>query len=116
MKYVNMLLSPIPRSLPVGVQAFHKWSDRIISIGGKFADTDSLKFALASMILHLGAQSDKKSDLYFIRSLRKTAANQVAGQIFQDIKIKQQEAAKAASAADTVPPVPVDEQKAVPTT
>lgn len=95
-QFVNTLLSYVPRKLPVGMTEFENWSERIISLSGPFADADSMKFALASQIMHLGAQKSSVADQYFIRSMRKAAANQVASQVFQDIKIKQQEAQKAA--------------------
>jgi hypothetical protein len=97
---LKRLLSLLPTKLPVGVTEFHAWADSIIQLSGKYADEDSLKFALASMIMHLGAQRGSISKNYFVRSLRKVAANQVAGQIFQDIKTKQQEEQKAANQAE----------------
>lgn len=90
------VLSYFPQRLPVGVTEFEAWADNIIALSGKFADTESMKFALSSQILHLPAQSSSVPPQYFIRSMRKAAANQVASQVFQDIKIRQQEAAKAA--------------------
>lgn len=95
-RIILLALSYFPRPLPVGMTEFTTWSDRIISLSGSFADADSMKFALSSQIMHLGAQKSSVPDQYFIRSMRKAAANQVASQFFQDIKIKQQEAAKAA--------------------
>jgi thiamine pyrophosphate-dependent acetolactate synthase large subunit-like protein len=77
------------RDLPVGATEFHKWANNIIDLGGKFADEDSLKFALASAVVHAKHDSSALPDQYFIRLLRKAAANQVASQIFQDIKVKQ---------------------------
>lgn len=99
MNLLNKLLVLVPRSLPVGMSEFEVWSDRIISLSGQFADTDSMKFALASQVMHLGAQKSRVPDQFFINSMRKAAANQVASQVFQDIKTKQLEAAKAAQEA-----------------
>lgn len=96
---LDKMLSYFPRKLPVGIAEFTTWSERIINLAGQFADPDSMKFALASQLLHLPPQSSSKPDQYFIRSMRKAAVNQVASQVFQDIKIKQQEAAKAAAEA-----------------
>lgn len=93
-----LALSYVPRQLPVGMQEFSAWSDRIISLSGQFADADSMRFALASQIMHLAPQKSKVPDQYFIRSMRKAAANQVASQVFQDIKTKQIEAQKQAEA------------------
>jgi len=90
---VKRLFSLIPTPLPVGMTQFEEWSESIIELSGNYADTDSLKFAMASMILHLGAQRSRVPKNHFVQSLRKVAANQVASQVFQDIKVKQQEAA-----------------------
>lgn len=84
------------RELPLGVAAFHEWSDRIISgacIPG--ATPDSIKFALADQLLHLGPTVDFEADLYFIKCLRKFAVNQVADAMRHEIR----DAAKAKLAA-----------------
>lgn len=87
------------RELPLGVAAFHDWSDRIISgacIPG--ATPDSIKFALADQLLHLGPTVDFESDLYFIKCLRKFAINQVADAMRHEIR----DAAKAKLAAHSI--------------
>lgn len=93
------LLSLFPVRLPVGMTAFHKFSDDIIELTGPIADEDSLKYVVASNILHLGAQRARVSKNYFVQTIIKTAANQVASQVFLDIKNKQQEAQKAQAEA-----------------
>lgn len=75
------------RPLPLGVTEFHTWSDRIISgacIPG--ATPESIKFALADQLLHLGPTVDCESDLYFIKCLRKFAVNQVADSMRHEIR------------------------------
>lgn len=92
--------------LPVGVQEFYEFADRIITKSGEFADCDSMIFAIATMVLHADPTKSSYPDSYFVDRLRKSAANQVASQIFQDIKAKQlaaQEAAKQASEATAAP-------------
>jgi hypothetical protein len=84
------------RELPLGREAFETWSDRIISgacIHG--ATPESIKFALADQLLHLGPTVDFESDLYFIKCLRKFAINQVADSMRHEIR----DAAKARLAA-----------------
>lgn len=95
-KLVTLLLSYVSTPLPVGITQFNKWADEIIQITGEFADRDSMTFAIASQVMHLGPQRSRVPKQFFVKSLRKAAANQVASQIFQDIKLKQQEAQKAA--------------------
>jgi len=97
-KYLNLLLSFFPRPLPLGKSDFYTWSDRIIDLSGEFADRDSMRFALASNLLHLGPQVAYKPDQYFIKSMKKAAANQVASYVFQEIKLNQQKAAEEAAA------------------
>lgn len=95
--FVYTLQSYWPSNLPVGLTEFHKWSDRIIKITGPMADENSMKFALCSQIIHLPHTTSAKAPQFFVRSLRKAAANQVASQVFQDIKKQQEEAQKAAN-------------------
>lgn len=118
-RFIRKLLSYIPTSLPVGMTEFVEWSDSIIELSGKFADEDSMRWAISNMIMHLPSTKATASKNYFVQCLRKTAANQIAGQIFVDIKEKQAAAQKAAEAAQqpqqaeaTAAPVASNETKA----
>ncbi len=77
-----------PRQLPLGAAEFEEWSDRIISgvppLDG--VDRASMQFALATMVLQLGPQESHKPDIYFLKSLLKTGANQVAHSKWMDLK------------------------------
>jgi hypothetical protein len=81
-------LLDVPTALPVGMDEFHEWADSIIQITGKFADEDSMKYALASQVIHLAHDKAFYPKRFFVNCLRKAAANQVASQVFQDIKLK----------------------------
>lgn len=66
--------------LPLGVTEFNSWSHRIIEgamLYGR-AELDSMRFALASMIIELGPTEAFKEDGYFIQRLRKIISNQIA--------------------------------------
>jgi hypothetical protein len=89
---IKRLLSYLPSPLPVGLSEFHAWADDIVELSGKFADEDSLKFAISNNLIHLPHTVAYKPKQYFVRTLRKAAANQVASQVFQDIKQKQHDA------------------------
>ncbi len=82
-------LSYFPTPLPVGVTEFNVWADSIIALSGQFASQDSMRFALASMVIHSDSKRSAVPKHTFVKLLRKSAANQVASQIFQDIKTKQ---------------------------
>ena len=101
---LKKLLSRLPTPLPVGVTEFNVWSDSIIELSGEYADRTAMKFALASMVLHADSSRGSLPKHYFVVRLRKSAANQVASQVFQDIKLQQQLEAekKAAEAANQV--------------
>ena len=76
-----------PRPLPMGMKEFEEWSTRIIS--GALIPTEdetSLKAALAAMLMALGPTEDHKPASFFIHSLRKAAANEVAHSVFEKIK------------------------------
>ena len=85
-----------PRPLPMGVAAFHEWSDRIISGAllpmDKDADEqtfiDSQKFACADLLMHIGPTESHKSDAHFIHSLRVSAIKQVAHAMRIEIRDK----------------------------
>lgn len=82
-----------PRALPMGRNEFMVWSDRIISGALIPADPnqshevyiDSVRYALANLILHLGPTESHKPDAFFIHSLRKFAINQVADTIRKEL-------------------------------
>lgn len=47
--------------------------------------------AIATMIMHLGPLETHKSKIYFARSIRKAAANQIAYEKIQQLKKEEQE-------------------------
>lgn len=98
----NVILKQLsePRPLPMGRAEFDEWSDRLIS-GAlvKTEDKRSQRFALASMIMHLGPTEDHKPDNFFIHSLRKAACNQVAHAMIMEIKGEQKAEMEAAAKA-----------------
>jgi|SRR5271166_643109 len=102
-----------PRPLPMGMTEFEEWSNRIISGAMVTATIETQKATLASMIMHLGPTEDHKPDAYFIHSLRKLAANQVANEVFTVIRTQvkerlaqQEQASKAAEATPGLRAVP----------
>jgi ERCC4-type nuclease len=97
-RLIQYLLSYLPTRLPVGVTEFETWSDSIIELTGPLADRDSMKFALASMVIHRNPNLGYATKRSFVNGLIKSASNQVCSQVFQDIKKRQQEALEAAQA------------------
>lgn len=82
-----------PRPLPMGIEEFHEWSDRLIAGAQLSYDpckkrefVRSQKFVLASMIMHLKPTESHVCDAHFIHSLRKQAASEIAMQMITDIK------------------------------
>jgi hypothetical protein len=100
------LIARFPHSLPVGMQEFEAWSNKIIALAGNIADELSMKYVLAAQIISLKPNVSKVPLTEFVNSLRKAAANQIAHAKFQEIKTAQQEAIAAQStpAADTAAP------------
>jgi lysophospholipase L1-like esterase len=96
-------LSLVPTKLPIGMTEFVAWADSIIELAGPIADKDSMQWVIASTLINLGPQCSCVAKNHFVRTLRKAAASQVAGQVFQDIKNKQKEAAQAAVTAQSTP-------------
>lgn len=103
-----LIKSYFPTKLPVGMTEFATWSDDVITLVGPIADALSLRFALATQIMHADSSNSALPMQYFIKRLRKTAANQVAAQVFQDVKLAQKKAAEEAAKNQT-PEVTVTE-------
>lgn len=78
------------KALPIGKTQFMEWSDRIIKGSLIDATSDSLRFSLAAMILHLAPTEAFKEDAYFILSLRKAAVNQTAHSLMTELKEEQE--------------------------
>ena len=96
---LKRLVSHFPTPLPVGMTEFETWAESILDLSGRFADDTSMKFALASMVIHCGPQRSSVPKNFFVRGLRKSAANQVASQVFQQIKQQQEQKTAEVTAA-----------------
>lgn len=92
-RLLKQLIGFIPTRLPNGVAAFHVWAeDMAATYDLPTPDLESIKFTLSTVIMHLGPQTSHKPKYYFVVTLRASAAKQVAGQVFTDIKMKQKQA------------------------
>jgi hypothetical protein len=87
-----------PRPLPMGRKEFEEWSERIIAGAmvpcaeeHKEKLKDSQLFVLCGSILHVSPTESHKPDAYFIHTLRKSAANEVAHQIGLELNAKKKE-------------------------
>jgi hypothetical protein len=78
------------RPLPVGLTEFNQWADRIIS-GARVPKNDSMKYALAYMLLDLKPTISYETDHYFISCLEKAAINQVADFYRREVYEKKQQ-------------------------
>lgn len=104
-KTLKKLRNFLPSAVPLGIAEFEGWASDIISTYD-FPNNDSVRFALATMILHSGPTAAFVSKRYFALMVKAGAAKQIASQVFQDIKIKQQaEATAQNTAASNVQPV-----------
>lgn len=88
--FVKRILAYFPSRLPVGMTEFNTWADSIVELTGPLADKTSMMFALASILIHADSKHGALPKKYFVDRLIKSAANQVASQIFQDIKAEQE--------------------------
>ena len=100
-RIIKQIRGLFPSPLPTGVTAFHAWSDDLqATYILPTEDKDSIRYTLATIIMHLGQQAGNKSKYFFYITLKAAAAKQVAGAVFSEIKEKQRaEAAKAAEEA-----------------
>lgn len=90
-RLVKIVGACLPTRLPVGMTEFNAWSQDIIDtfeVGG-IADNDSLKWALAGIIMALGPTKAYVPKLYFFLVLVKSASNQIASGFMYELKQKQ---------------------------
>lgn len=78
------------QALPIGRTQFMEWSDSIIAAACIEAETESLRFSLATMLMHLGPTEAFKEDAFFVLSLRKGAVNQTAHAMMTELKEAQE--------------------------
>lgn len=90
------------QALPIGKTQFIEWSDRIIKSALIEAETESLRFSLAAMLMHLGPTEAFKEDAFFILQLRKAAVNQTAHSMMTDLKEAQEKKKLAEATAPTL--------------
>lgn len=102
-RLIKQIIGLLPSALPTGMTAFEAWAEDIIATYDlPTKDKDSIKFTLSTIIMHLGPQAAHKPKYYFVLTLRASAAKQVAGQVFTDIKTRAREAEEAARKAAEV--------------
>lgn len=87
-KLLEQLLSFVPTPLPTGMTEFKEWQDSILRLS-KVPDNDSTRFTIAVMVMHLSPNEDMKPKRYFVKSLNKSAANELANFVCLDLKDKQ---------------------------
>lgn len=76
-----------PSPLPIGLTAFNKWTASIIRVYN-LPDNDSIRFSLATMVLHAPPQACYKRKEFFGRSALKAMSNQVCHSVMEDLKAK----------------------------
>lgn len=97
-RILRLVLSALPSTLPAKDDEFDVWADDILDMCGLPLDNDSLKQALATQVMHLPATLFLKPKLYFVLSIKKAIANQVAYNKIDEIRKR----AKAANDAQTI--------------
>lgn len=98
-KFLTKLRNRLPSAVPQGMQEFENWSSSIINTYG-FPNNDSVRFALATMIMHSGPTAAYASKHSFAVMVKAGAAKQVASQAFTVIKQRQLDAINAAHKAE----------------
>ncbi len=80
-----------PSKLPTGMTEINQWLNDIVELAGPIANERDMHFVLCSILIHADIKYGSLPKRYFVTRLIKSAANQVASKVFQDIKIAQAE-------------------------
>lgn len=95
-KLGRQFLGLFPTAIPTGTAEFEVWAESIMSTYYMpTQDKDSIKWALATMIMHQGPTTAFKPKVFFALALRAGAAKQIANGVFYEIKTRHDAAAKA---------------------
>lgn len=84
-RLATRLAGRLPHKLPKSVKEFDLLAMRVCDAYG-MEYNDSYRHAIATMIMHMGPLETHKSLKYFASSLKKSAANQIAYQVIQDLR------------------------------
>lgn len=95
-KAIAKLRNLFPSPLPVGMAEFETWSLSIVETYD-FPNNDSIRFALATMIMHSGPTAAYVSKHHFSLAVKASMAKQIAGGAFHDMKQRQMLAQQAAA-------------------
>ncbi len=87
-RIISRIRGLFPEALPVGMTEFTLWANKVIRDYNPPGTPDSVKFALATSILHSGPTMAFKSRYHFSLVIRAAAAKQIAGAQFQEIKLR----------------------------
>lgn len=103
-RFGGLLLSLLPTPVPTGMTEFDTWSQSIIDTFQFKADDESVRFTLATMIMHQGPLSAYVPKLKFALMMKATMAKQIAAAQFQQIKQRQNDAEAARKAKEATTP------------
>lgn len=99
-RYWNQIKGLFPSALPVGRTEFEVWSQSIFDTYDlPTKDLRSVRFTLTTILMSLKTTDSLKPKYYFVKVCRAAAAKQVAGAIWQEIKLAQQAEATASTQA-----------------
>lgn len=100
MRILRVLMSYVPTRIPTGMTLYQTWLDSIKELSGPIADSDSLEWVISNEVMRLSSTRDRVAKAFFVKSLRKYAANQLAAATVMKLKQKQEDAAKVAKQAE----------------
>lgn len=103
-RIINNLAAKLPSRLPRSQEEHQEWASSIIALS-ELEDSETLRHALASLIMHLSPVTTSCPKAYFVRSLQKAVVNDVAFNVLQQLKqkaIEEQRERQAREAASQV--------------
>jgi hypothetical protein len=99
------ILAYLPTKLPIGMTEYHAWLASILELAGPIADKMSMEWVVSNEVMVIKSGQDRVPKMFFVKRLRKFAANQLAASYVNQLKEQQkavEEAAKAAATAKEV--------------
>lgn len=99
MNKIKIILKKIraffPSALPTTMDELNAYTEEVLEVWG-ISTQDSYRHAIATMIMHLGPTTAYKSKIYFVLSVKKAMANQLAHAKIKELNEAQQKREAAA--------------------
>lgn len=109
-RLITRISAYLPTKLPTGMTEYQSWLASILELAGPIADKMSMEWVISNEVMVIKSGQDRIPKIFFVKRLRKFAANQLAASYVNQLKEQQKAAEEAAKAEATAKQAASDEK------